>query len=151
MIFIDQPATVGLSYTKPVHAYINPSSDEVHEINGTGCPAAHAGQCGTFSVPDESLVPNNTAAAAPNFWKTLQGFMGAFPQYSRNGFHFATESYGGHYGPVFNEYIEQQNAHLPAGAKEIHLESVLIGNGWFDPPTRTYALRWQVARATNAP
>jgi carboxypeptidase C (cathepsin A) len=35
-------------------------------------------------------------------WKTLQGFMGAFPQYSRNGFSFTTESYGGHYGPVFN-------------------------------------------------
>jgi carboxypeptidase C (cathepsin A) len=36
-------------------------------------------------------------------WKTLQGFMGAFPQYSANGVHFATESYGGHYGPLFNE------------------------------------------------
>jgi carboxypeptidase C (cathepsin A) len=35
-------------------------------------------------------------------WKTLQGFMGAFPDYSRNGFNFATESYGGHYAPVFN-------------------------------------------------
>lgn len=35
-------------------------------------------------------------------WKTLQGFMGAFPEYSRSGFSFTTESYGGHYGPVFN-------------------------------------------------
>jgi carboxypeptidase C (cathepsin A) len=29
--------------------------------------------------------------------------MGAFPQYSRDAFNFATESYGGHYAPVFNE------------------------------------------------
>ena len=53
--------------------------------------------------------------------------MGVFPQYSRNGFHFATESYGGHYGPIFNEYIEQQNALKLPGAKKIRLESVLIG------------------------
>jgi carboxypeptidase D len=59
--------------------------------------------------------------------------MGAFPQYSRNAFHFTTESYGGHYGPIFNEYIEQQNAKNISGAKQIKLESVSIGNGWFDP------------------
>jgi carboxypeptidase D len=63
--------------------------------------------------------------------------MGAFPQYSRKSFHFTTESYGGHYGPIFNEYIETQNAairngSLP-GAHVISLESVMIGNGWYDP------------------
>ena len=59
--------------------------------------------------------------------------MGAFPQYSRESYHFATESYGGHYGPVFNEYIEAQNAKNISGAHRIKLESVLIGNGWYDP------------------
>ena len=59
--------------------------------------------------------------------------MGAFPQYSRNTYNFATESYGGHYGPVFNEYIETQNAKNISGAHQIHLDAVLIGNGWFDP------------------
>lgn len=59
--------------------------------------------------------------------------MGAFPQYSRHGFHFTTESYGGHYAPIFNQYIEQQNALNISGAHEIHLESVAIGNGWYDP------------------
>ncbi|KAJ2965324.1 hypothetical protein NUW58_g10905 [Xylaria curta] len=59
--------------------------------------------------------------------------MGAFPKYARHGFHFATESYGGHYGPIFNQYIEDQNAHLPHHAKKIKLETVLIGNGWYDP------------------
>ncbi len=59
--------------------------------------------------------------------------MGAFPQYSRKGFHFATESYGGHYGPVINEYIEEQNAKKISGAHEIKLETVMIGNGWYDP------------------
>jgi carboxypeptidase C (cathepsin A) len=53
--------------------------------------------------------------------------MGVFPQYSRNGFHFSSESYGGHYGPVFNEYIEEQNAKNITGAHKIKLETVLIG------------------------
>lgn len=59
--------------------------------------------------------------------------MGAFKQYSRRGFHFATESYGGHYGPIFNEYIEEQNAKNISGAHKISLETVMIGNGWYDP------------------
>ncbi|CDW98650.1 hypothetical protein [Sporisorium scitamineum] len=42
--------------------------------------------------------------------------MGAFPQYLREDFHFATESYGGHYGPVFNKYIQEQNAHAVGDA-----------------------------------
>ena len=43
------------------------------------------------------------------------------------------ESYGGHYGPVFNEYIESQNARAIPGAHNISLETVLIGNGWYNP------------------
>lgn len=59
--------------------------------------------------------------------------MGAFPDYARNGFNFATESYGGHYGPVFNSYFLDQNAKNISGAVQINLENVIIGNGWFDP------------------
>ena len=46
---------------------------------------------------------------------------------------FTTESYGGHYGPIFNEYIERQNAKADPGSKNINLKGVLIGNGWYDP------------------
>lgn len=53
--------------------------------------------------------------------------MGAFPQYSQNGFVFTTESYGGHYAPIFNEYFETQNAANISGAHKISLESVIIG------------------------
>lgn len=70
-------------------------------------------------------------------WRTLQGFMGAFPQYSRSDFNFATESYGGHYGPIFNSYLQLQNKLIDAGslpgAKHINLKTLLIGNGWYDP------------------
>lgn len=134
MLFVDQPATVGLSYTVPIPAYEDGSGNIVQLPNKT-CPdyAQAYGTCGTYSKPDIALVPNSTTGAAPNMWKTLQGFMGAFPKYTRNGFNFATESYGGHYGPVFNEYFEKQNAKKIPGAIHIDLENVLIGNGWYDP------------------
>ncbi|KAI1434371.1 alpha/beta-hydrolase [Xylaria sp. CBS 124048] len=133
MLFIDQPTQVGFSYSTPVNGWVSEGS--VVTLPGDECPeyAVKSGSCGTYSYPNVTLTANSTQAAAPNFWKTLQGFMGAFPQYSRHGFHFATESYGGHYGPIFNQYIEEQNAHLPQGAVEIQLETIMIGNGWYDP------------------
>ena len=134
MIYIDQPTQTGFSYSIPIPGYTD-DDGAVITLPGNDCPdyAASTGTCGTYSYPNITLTANSTAGAAPNFWKTLQGFMGAFPQYSRHGFHFTSESYGGHYGPVFSEYIETQNAKNISGAHEIHLESVLIGNGWYDP------------------
>ncbi|KAI9735814.1 MAG: hypothetical protein M1834_001279 [Cirrosporium novae-zelandiae] len=135
MLFIDEPTTVGFSYSIPVPAYENDDSGDIIVLPNNTCPDYVADQstCGTYSIPDETLTANSTQGAAPNMWKTLQGFMGAFPQYSREEFNFATESYGGHYGPVFNEYIVNQNAKNITGAHTINLKHILIGNGWFDP------------------
>jgi carboxypeptidase C (cathepsin A) len=48
-----------------------------------------------------------------------------------------TRNARGHYGPIFNEYIEQQNVMIKNGtlkdAHHINLNTVLIGNGWYDP------------------
>jgi carboxypeptidase C (cathepsin A) len=95
MLFIDEPTTVGLSYSIPIPGYKDGST--IVQLPNATCPdyAQNYGTCGTFSKPDLTLTANTTEGAAPNMWKTLQGFMGAFPQYSRNGFSFTTESYGG--------------------------------------------------------
>ncbi|KAI4211499.1 MAG: hypothetical protein LQ351_005675 [Letrouitia transgressa] len=134
MLFIDQPTQVGFSYSVPVPGYAG-DDGTVITLPSENCPdyAAKTGTCGTWSYPNETLTANSTDAAARNFYLTLQGFMGAFPKYSREGYHFASESYGGHYGPVFNAYIEEQNRQSTEGTVPIKLESVLIGNGWFDP------------------
>ncbi|KIW96126.1 uncharacterized protein Z519_03193 [Cladophialophora bantiana CBS 173.52] len=134
MIFIDQPTQVGLSYSSPVPGYEDPNSGYLVELPGNTCPEyASDWSCGTYSYWNESLTANNTPATAPNMWKTLQGFMGVFPQYAREGINFATESYGGHYAPLMSEYFEEQNAKNITGAHNIRLEHVLIGNGWYDP------------------
>jgi carboxypeptidase C (cathepsin A) len=105
MLFVDHPAQVGFSYSNPVPGYVDANTGNIITLPNATCPeyALDMGGCGTYSSPNVSNTANTTQGAAPSMWKTLQGFTGAFPQYSANGVHFATESYGGHYGPLFNE------------------------------------------------
>jgi carboxypeptidase C (cathepsin A) len=107
VLFVDHPAQVGFSYANPVPGYVDENTGNIITLPNATCPeyALDMGSCGTYSAPNVSNTANTTEGAAPSMWKTLQGFMGAFPQYSTNGVHFATESYGGHYGPIFNEYV----------------------------------------------
>ncbi|KAJ4414554.1 hypothetical protein N0V82_007849 [Gnomoniopsis sp. IMI 355080] len=136
LLFIDEPTGTGFSYSSAIPAYVSDYGDVIQLPDAT-CPDYAGDSCGTYSYANLLATANSTQAAAPRFWKTLQGFTGAFPQYAREDFHFTTESYGGHYGPIFNEYIETQNAAIKngslSGAHEISLKSVMIGNGWYDP------------------
>ncbi|KAE9993341.1 hypothetical protein EG327_005535 [Venturia inaequalis] len=134
MLFIDQPTQTGFSYSIPVPAYKDGESGQLTVLPNTTCPDyAKNWACGTYSYFNQSLTADSTPAAAPSMYKTLQGFMGAFPQYSSGELFFATESYGGHWAPVFNEYILEQNANLAEGARKINFAGVIIGNGWHDP------------------
>ncbi|KAF2166479.1 hypothetical protein M409DRAFT_66529 [Zasmidium cellare ATCC 36951] len=146
MLYIDQPVQVGFSYNVAVPGYQAEGADsgDGDNYNGTvplpgnSCPDyAPYGSCATFSSPNISETSNSTRAAAPLMWKTLQGFLGAFSRFQNSKFNFATESYGGHYGPIFMEYLVAQNdlirsGDLP-GAHFINLRTLLIGNGWYDP------------------
>jgi carboxypeptidase C (cathepsin A) len=109
MIFIDHPAQVGFSYSKAISAYTasgSGGSDDIIQLPSDECPdyAQASGTCGTYSLPDVVDTANSTAGAAPSMWKTLQGFFGAFPQYSRHEFNFATESYGEYKEPSYRNH-----------------------------------------------
>lgn len=134
MIFIDQPTTTGLSYSIPVPGYQDSFTGDIVALPNATCPDyADPSTCGTYNVYNTTLTANSTVAAAPNFYLTLQAFTGAFPQYSSNGVYFTTESYGGHYGPIFSRYILEQNELNTTGTAPIDLRAVMIGNGWYDP------------------
>lgn len=76
--------------------------------------------------------------AAQNTWQFLQIFLSdpKFSYLAKNKFAIWTESYGGHYGPVFAAHFLDQNAAIAKGEiKGIHLNlQVLgIGDGLTDP------------------
>ena len=59
-----------------------------------------------------------------------------FSKYASRDFAIWTESYGGHYGPIFASYFLDQNAAISAGTitgVKINLKVLSIGNGLTDP------------------
>ncbi|KAL9124230.1 MAG: hypothetical protein Q9217_006420 [Psora testacea] len=86
-----------------------------------------------FSYGDDKVT--STETAAPYVWTLLQAFFAQFPQYENRNFGIFTESYGGHYGPEFADYVEEQNAAITAGTvngEQIKLIALGVNNGWFD-------------------
>jgi len=73
---------------------------------------------------------SNTVAAGKDVYALLTLFFKQFPEYAKQDFHIAGESYAGHYIPVFTaEILSHKN-------RNINLKSVLIGNGLTDPLTQ---------------
>ncbi|KAG1907466.1 serine carboxypeptidase-domain-containing protein [Suillus fuscotomentosus] len=60
---------------------------------------------------------NSTKATAPFVWTAFQVLFESqlFSKYASREFIFATESYGGHYGPSFVTYFEEQNTLIASG------------------------------------
>jgi cathepsin A (carboxypeptidase C) len=73
---------------------------------------------------------SNTVAAGKDVYALLTLFFHQFPEYAKQDFHIAGESYAGHYIPVFaSEILSHKN-------RNINLKSVLIGNGLTDGLTQ---------------
>ena len=73
---------------------------------------------------------SDTTAAGKDVYALLTLFFQQFPEYAKQDFHIAGESYAGHYIPVFASEI------LSHKDRNINLKSVLIGNGLTDPYTQ---------------
>ena len=81
-----------------------------------------------FSYGSSSV--SNTVAAGKDVYALMTLFFEQFPEYAKQPFHIAGESYAGHYIPVFaSEILAHKN-------RNINLQSVLIGNGLVDPYTQ---------------
>ncbi|THX49244.1 alpha/beta-hydrolase [Aureobasidium pullulans] len=156
VLFIDQPAQVGLSYD----TLTNASLDLVKGTYQPPSPAPegyppYAWLNGTFSSNNPNFTSNTTDISARAAWHFLQSFLSAFPQYnpgahpnstnvSTTGINLFAESYGGIYGPTFANYFEEQNSKRENGTipknstLEIKLTSLGIVNGMIDVLIQDY-------------
>lgn len=153
LLVIDQPVTTGFSYTNLTNVVYNKVTYDIvkylkNETCPTKLPSKHA--CGTLSGTPQSRLPNSTISAAPTVWKILQGFLGAFPEYADTKLHIRTESYGGHYAPVYASYILDQDKKSLANTIKLNLSSVAIGNGWIDPKLQ-YASYYNISVSPGNP
>ncbi|KAJ7291523.1 alpha/beta-hydrolase [Mycena rebaudengoi] len=100
-----------------------------------------------------TATANSTPTAAPQFWKAFQILFesGEFSQYKSREFIFTSESYGGHYGPAYVTYFDQQNAAIEAGTISgvpIVVSALMVNNPWIEPLIQNLAY---ITFATNAP
>ncbi|KAI0649645.1 alpha/beta-hydrolase [Trametes meyenii] len=96
---------------------------------------------------------NSTFASAPAVWTAFQILFESkqFAKYKRRELILATESYGGHYGPEFVTFFDEQNAKIhnrTLKGEAINVDVLMINNGWYDPLIQNQAY---VDFATNAP
>ncbi len=127
LLFISQPLGVGFSYSEEEAGTHNPFTGEQEDS--------------TYGVTGEWPVINatelsTTDLAAVATWHVLQGFLSALPQLdgkvTSKTFNLWTESYGGHYGPAFYNYFEDQNqliANGTANGTQLIFDTLGIGNG----------------------
>ncbi|KAK3343060.1 Alpha/Beta hydrolase protein [Neurospora tetraspora] len=118
MLFVDQPNQVGFSYDTPTNGSLDlttgMSSPDMHLPDGLP-PSLFLN--GTFSSSNIQNTANTTQNAAMAVYHLLQGFLSTFPEYvpdknSPLGVNLFTESYGGHYGPVFADTWQKENDKL---------------------------------------
>lgn len=109
-------------------------SSQIHVAFTTSLPNLHR-----FGIRNKTTASNTTDEAAVGAWHVLQGFLANLPhldsKVKTKTFNLWTESYGGHYGPSFFSYFEDQNNAIANGTQngtQLIMDTLGIGNGIID-------------------
>jgi carboxypeptidase C (cathepsin A) len=135
MLFLSQPVGTGFSYQDIKNGSFGPWT-------GTFLNESLAKPTGTYPVldPIDISTIDTTDLAAKAAWHILQGFMSGLESLDAKvgdvrDFNLWTESYGGHYGPAFYNYFQEQNDKITSGSMEgykLNFATLGIGNGIID-------------------
>ena len=145
MLYIDQPDQTGLSYdilANGTQDLTDPSGNVTISDFSSGVPTQNNSfLVGTFPSQLLNSSSNGTTNAARALWHFAQVWFQTFPDYKPNDDRISiwTESYGGHYGPAFASFFEEQNMKIAnktwtetGDTFYIHLDTLGIINGCVD-------------------
>jgi carboxypeptidase C (cathepsin A) len=143
MLYIDQPDQTGLSYDVLANGTQDLTDDTMTLSDfSSGVPEQNnTFLVGTFSSQLLNSSANGTTNAARALWHFAQVWFQTFPAYKPNDNRISiwTESYGGHYGPSFASFFEEQNMKITnqtwtevGNTYIIHLDTLGIINGCVD-------------------
>src|SRR5947209_4368391 len=145
MLYIDQPGQTGLSYDVLANG-----TQDLTDGSGTVIISDFSSRVpgqnntflvGTFSSQLLNSSANGTTNAARAVWHFAQVWFQTFPAYKPNDNRISiwTESYGGHYGPSFASFFEEQDMKIAnktwtevGDTHIIHLDTLGIINGCVD-------------------
>ncbi|PNS16698.1 Carboxypeptidase Y A [Sphaceloma murrayae] len=135
MLFLSQPVGVGFSYgEKAVGSFNNATGSFQNDTTGS--------DDGRWPVINATEI-DTTDLAAMAAWHVLQGFYSGLPQLDpeiqSKEFNLWTESYGGHYGPSFFNYFNEQNKAIDNGTIQgipLNFNALGIINGIIDEYTQ---------------
>jgi carboxypeptidase D len=135
MLFLSQPVGTGFSYQEE-------EKGSFVGYSGLFQNASQHKPTGIYPLVDPINVGtiDTTDLAAVAAWHILQGFLSGLPTLAGNvdvsrDFNLWTESYGGHYGPAFFNYFQEQNTKITSGecaGYKVNFATLGIGNGIID-------------------
>lgn len=139
LLFLSQPFGVGFSYQEELEGSLDP-------YTGGYLNSSQANVTGRYPGLDPVNLGeiDTTDLAAVAAWHVLQGFLSALPTLDAKigcdkDFNLWTESYGGHYGPSFYRYFQEQNALIrnnSVSGYALNFNTLGIGNGIIDEATQ---------------
>ena len=143
MLYIDQPNQVGFSWDILTNGTLDMTTNMItpQDFSGGIPEQNNTLYVGTFASQDPQNTVNDTQNAARALWHFAQTWFQEFPDYKPNNdaISIFAESYGGHYGPAFTTFFDEQNKLIGNGSfKEngdayiIHLDTLGIINGCID-------------------
>jgi carboxypeptidase C (cathepsin A) len=147
MLYLDQPVQVGFSYDILTNVTVNLAfrdemGSHVQLANFTdGIPEQNnTFLVGTMGSQSMNNTANSTVHAAHALWHFAQTWFSEFPAYKPHDDRVSlwTESYGGHYGPAFWKFFQEQNEKIKndtikeEGTHYIHLDTLGLVNAALD-------------------